>query len=87
MNKAVFITGAHSGTGYKIAETFAEKGWDVFITSRRGPDAEKAAQKIAADYGYTEDYVAENLTDLIYETMLYDKTMEYLIVNNTFVQK
>ena len=51
MKQAVFITGAQAGTGYKIAETFAEKGWDVFITSRRGPDAEKAAQKIAADYG------------------------------------
>ena len=51
MKKAVFITGAQAGTGYKIAETFASQGWDVFITSRRGPDAEKAAQKIAEDYG------------------------------------
>ena len=51
MKQAVFVTGAHSGTGYKIAETFAEKGWDVFITSRRGADAEKAAKKIAEDYG------------------------------------
>ena len=41
MNKAVFITGAHKGTGYGIAEQFAKNGWDVFITSRSGPDAEK----------------------------------------------
>ena len=25
------------------------------------------------------------MTSLIYDTMLYDKTMEYLILNNTFV--
>ena len=53
---------------------------------------EKSAQwnryvkKFAEDYGYTEDYVEENMQDLIYDSMLYDKTMEYLIVNNTFVQ-
>jgi NAD(P)-dependent dehydrogenase (short-subunit alcohol dehydrogenase family) len=38
MNKAVFITGAQSGTGYGIAEYFAKNGWDVFITSRKGPE-------------------------------------------------
>ncbi len=51
MNKAVFITGAHTGTGYAIAETFAENKWDVFITSRCGENAEKAAQKLAETYG------------------------------------
>ena len=40
MNKAVFITGAQTGTGYAIAELFAQKGWDVFITSRRKEKAE-----------------------------------------------
>ena len=50
MNKAVFITGAQAGTGYGIAELFAKNGWNVFITSRRGEDAEKAAQKLASDY-------------------------------------
>ena len=51
MNKAVFITGAQSGTGYAIAETFAKQGWDVFITSRNGGEAERAAGKLSADYG------------------------------------
>lgn len=55
--------------------------------SEKSAQLDRYVKKIAADYGYTEDYVAENLTDLVYETMLYDKTMEYLIVNNTFVQK
>ena len=51
MNKAVFITGAQSGTGYGIAEFFADKGYDVFLTSRRADEAEEAAQKLAEKYG------------------------------------
>ncbi|MBO5912790.1 MAG: SDR family NAD(P)-dependent oxidoreductase [Clostridia bacterium] len=51
MNKAVFITGAQSGTGYAIAETFARNGWDVFITSRNGVEAARAADKLSAEYG------------------------------------
>ena len=43
--------------------------------------------KFAEDYGYTEDYVREEMLDLVYDSMLYDKTMEHLIVKNTFVQK
>ena len=51
MNKAVFITGAQSGTGYGIAEFFADKGYDVFITSRNGAEALAAAKKLAEKYG------------------------------------
>lgn len=50
MKKAVFITGAHTGTGYAIAACFAKQGWDVFITSRNGSQAEAAAQCIADTY-------------------------------------
>ncbi len=48
---AVFITGAQSGTGYSIAEHFAKQGWDVFITSRRGNEAEKSANILSETYG------------------------------------
>lgn len=48
---AVFITGAQTGTGYGIAEHFAKSGWDVFITSRRGEEAEKAAKQLSDTYG------------------------------------
>lgn len=51
MNQAVFITGAQSGTGYGIAEQYARMGWDIFITSRRGEDAEKAAKTLTDTYG------------------------------------
>ena len=49
MNKAVFITGAQYGTGYGIAEVFAKNCYDVFITSRRGEEAVKAAEKLTSE--------------------------------------
>ena len=51
MNRAVFITGAQSGTGYGIAELFAKGGFDVFITSRVRAEAEKSAKKLSETYG------------------------------------
>ena len=45
---------------------------------------DKYAEKYVADYGYNKDYVKQNLAELIYESMLYDKTTEYLITNNIF---
>ena len=51
MKKAVFVTGAASGTGYCIAETYAKNGYNVIITSRRSESSEAAAAQIAKDYG------------------------------------
>ena len=47
---------------------------------------DKYVDKYVADFGYDRAYVAENLADLVYESMLYDKTIEYLILKNTFVK-
>lgn len=46
---------------------------------------DKYVDKYVSDYSYNRDYVLANMTDIIYESMLYDKTMEFLIANNTFV--
>lgn len=46
---------------------------------------DRYAEKYVADYGYTKGYVTENMSDMVYQTMLYDKTMEYLILKNTFI--
>lgn len=46
---------------------------------------DRYVEKFVSDYGYTKAYVAENMADSVYESMLYDKTMEYLILQNTFV--
>lgn len=51
MNRAVFITGAQSNTGFGIAEHFAKNGWDVFITSRNFDAAETAAKMLTEKYG------------------------------------
>ena len=40
-----------------------------------------------AEKGYGEEYVKANMADQIYESMLYDKTTEFLIINNTFTQE
>ena len=53
-------------------------------------EAEKTElfDKYAAFYidvnGFSEDYVRENLTDEIYESMQYDKMMEYLLTLSYF---
>lgn len=44
----------------------------------------KYVEKYVSEYGYTKEYVEENMADEIYGSMLYDKTTEFLIVNNIF---
>ncbi len=48
---------------------------------------DRYVDKYVSDYGYKRIYVIANMTELIYESMLYDKTTEYLILNNTFKVK
>ena len=43
---------------------------------------DKYVDKYVGDYGYNKDYVEANMTSLIYESMLYDKTMEFLFISN-----
>lgn len=45
---------------------------------------DKYVEKYVDDYGYSEEYVRKNMSHLIYESMLYDKTTEFLIANNNF---
>lgn len=57
------------------------------ITLSEGEKAEHFGRYLefyVDSYGYTEEYVRENLTDEIYESMLYDKASEFLIINNSF---
>lgn len=46
----------------------------------------KYADKYVSTYGYTKEYVEQNMSDLIYASMLYDKTTEFLILNNNFTE-
>lgn len=45
----------------------------------------KYAEKYAYDWGYNLAYVKDSLKEEVFELMLYDKTSEYLVKNNTFV--
>ena len=45
---------------------------------------ERYVDKYVNDYGYNREYVEENMAELIYDSMLYDKTMEFLMANNSF---
>lgn len=48
---------------------------------------DKYVEKYVSEYGYTESYVKENMTDRIYDSMLYDKVTEFLIINNTVINE
>jgi len=57
MNKSVFVTGACYGTGYAIAERFAKEGYNIFISGRKGEQADDAAKKLSETYGvYARGY-------------------------------
>lgn len=43
------------------------------------------AEQYVKQYGYTEEYVTEHMADLVYDSMLFDKTVSYLTTHNTFV--
>ena len=45
---------------------------------------DKFVSQYVSIYGYTEKYVKENLSDIVLDTMLHDKTIEFLIINNKF---
>ncbi len=87
MNQAVFITGAQSGTGYAIAELFAKQGWNVFITSRRGADAEKAAKTLSDTYGiFAKGYECnirneQQVIDIFRDIDKTEKNVETIILN------
>ena len=48
---------------------------------------DRYAKKFVSEYGYDEDYVKENLSELVYESMLQDKMFEFLILNNEFISQ
>ena len=63
MNKSVFVTGAHDGTGFAIASRFAKEGYAVFVGSRDHLKAETAAAKLREEYGvFSKGYVYQTET-------------------------
>lgn len=74
MKKSVFVTGAHDGTGFAIAEKFASEGYDVFVGSRDIQKADEAAGRLtkkynisAKGYAYQTSELNENEVKQIFE--------------------
>lgn len=44
---------------------------------------DKYAERFTEIYGYDKEYIKANMTEQVYDAMLFDKTMEYLFLNNT----
>ena len=87
MKKAVFITGAHTGTGFGVAEVFARNGWDVFITSRHGADADASAEIISEKYGvFSKGYECnirneQQIIDIFNDIDSTDRFVEAVVLN------
>ena len=81
MNKSVFVTGATNGTGFAIAERFAKEGYDVFVGSRTGANAEAAAGELHKKYGvFTKGYQTEIFNEENVKAIFADiRSMGYLL--------
>ena len=56
----------------------------ITLTSEeKAAHIDKYAEKLSQVYGNDAEYIKTNMTEQIYDAMLSDKTMEYLLVNNT----
>ena len=64
----------HADAGISLTEEEKDKFFD------------KYAEKYAYDGGYNLAYVEEELSEQVYGSMLYDKTTEYLLKYNEFVE-
>lgn len=86
--------GVTDGTILKEARDLTKKDIICAIIQKREnitlTDEEKQTHfdryvaKYVSEYGYGEEYVRANMADEIYDSMLYDKTTEFLILNNSF---
>ncbi|MBE6593045.1 MAG: hypothetical protein E7642_03525 [Ruminococcaceae bacterium] len=52
--------------------------------SEKSEHFDRYVKKYVDGYGYSEEYVRKDLSDAVYDSMLYDKVCEFLITNNKF---
>lgn len=88
MKKAMFVTGGTIGSGLACAERFAREGYDIFITSRDGERAERAAKKVEKKYqvaakGYELDIRNEQAVKNIFNDIdSQERIVETLVLNS-----
>jgi short-subunit dehydrogenase len=59
--RTVLVTGASAGIGEAFARVFAEHGWGVVVTARRGDRLEALAGELRARHGVRVHVVAQDL--------------------------
>ncbi len=58
---------------------------DIVLTDEeKEQNFDKYVEKFAYEFRKPDAYIIAELSDHVYEAMLYDKTMEWLLANNTF---
>ncbi len=71
-----------------LALLYIVKDAELDLTEKEKSDLfDKYANKFVEIYGYDKEYISTNMKDQIYDSMLFDKATEYLILNNTIKQK
>ena len=82
---ATILQDAKSMTKKDIVYAMIVKKEDISLTDgEKQAYFDKYVDKYVEDYGYSKEHVKSNMSELIYASMLYDKTTEFLILNNTF---
>lgn len=85
LNEGDILREAKELTKSDIIYAMIVKKESISLTDRdRSELFDRYVEKYVSEYGYTEEYVGTNLADEIYGSMLYDKTTEFLIINNKF---
>lgn len=69
-----------------IFELIRKKEGITLTEDEKNAFFDRYVKKYAESYKYSEEYVRAELTELVYDSMLYDKTVEFLIIHNSFVE-
>ena len=66
-----------------VLEYIARDAGIVLTDAEKQTHLDKYAERLSEVYGNDKEYIKANMTEQIYDAMLGDKIMEYLLLNNT----
>jgi len=83
-NDATILRDAKSMTKKDIAYAVIVKLENISVSEEeKASYFDEYVSMYVGEYGYDEKYVRSNMSELIYDSMLYDKTTKFLISSNT----
>ncbi len=83
--KTVVITGASSGIGLELANVYAENGYNLFITARRGSNLKELKNSIEKKHKVKVDYFPLDLSTPDSAEVLHAKTKELNIKTDVLI--